>query len=82
MINGEEISLRNALLENKITMDKIIEKANKDFPNAPVYRDGGSKAYQYDLYTIIKLNKIMDEERIIKDVYIGMPDFNVNDIEI
>ncbi len=82
VINGEEISLRNALLENKITMDKIIEKANKDFPNAPVYRDGGSKAYQYDLYTIIKLNKIMDEERIIKDVYIGMPDFNVNDIEI
>lgn len=82
VINGEETSLRNALLENKITMDKIIEKANKDFPNATVYRDGGSKAYQYDLYTIIKLNKIMDEQRIIKDVYIGMPDLNINDIEI
>lgn len=82
IINGEEISLRNALLENKITMEEIIAKANKDFPNAPIYKDGGSKSYNYDLYTIIKLNKIIDIEKFNRDVYIGMPDLNINDLEL
>lgn len=82
IINGEEISLRNALLENKITMEEIIAKANKDFPNAPIYKDGGSKSYNYDLYTIIKLNKIIDIEKFNKDLYIGMPDLNINDLEL
>lgn len=30
LINGKEMSLRNALLENKITMNEIIAKANQD----------------------------------------------------
>ncbi len=80
IIDKEEISLRQALLENKITMEEIISKADKDIPNALVYRDGGSKVYKYELYTIIKLNKIIDVQKINKDVYIGMPDFDINDI--
>lgn len=78
VINGEEISLKNALLENKITMDEIIAKANKDFPNAVAYKDGGSVEYHYDLYTIIKLNKIDGN----KDIYIGMSDLNMRDLEL
>ncbi len=83
VINGEEMSLRNALLENKITMEEIIEKANKDLPNTDTYKDGGSKEYHYQLYTIIKLNKIITGwENTNKDVYIGMPDLSINDLEL
>lgn len=71
IINGEEISLKKALLENKITMDEIIEKANQDLQdekiNGYMYKDGGSMVYQYDNYTITKYHTI-DGNR---DVYIG-----------
>lgn len=76
VIKGEEISLRQALLENKITMDEIIEKANSDITNPVMYRDGGSIEYHYDLYTIIKVHKL-DGNR---DVYIGMPGLNLNTV--
>lgn len=76
VINGEEISLKEALEEDKITMDEILEKANKDFPEPIIYKDGGSKEYHYDLYTIIKLNRLNGN----RDVYIGMPDITLNTI--
>ena len=47
IVDGKETSLRNALLENKIRMEEIIAKANKDFPNTVSYDDGGSKEYHY-----------------------------------
>lgn len=78
VINGEEISLRNALLENKITMDEIIEKANKDIKEPIVYKDGGSKMYRYDTYAIIKCNRLSGN----KDVYFGMPGLDINDLNI
>ena len=37
-----------------ITMEEIIKKANKDFPNAVSYDDGRSIEYHYENYTIIK----------------------------
>lgn len=80
VINNEEISLRNALLENKINMNDIIEKANKDLEdkkiNGDMYKDGGSTIYKYDNYTIIKCNTLDG----VKDVYIGMPGLTINDI--
>ena len=33
VINNQEISLRDALIDNKIKMQEILEKANKDFEN-------------------------------------------------
>lgn len=78
LINGKELSLRNALLENKITMEEIIEKANKDFPNAVSYDDGGSMEYHYDNYTIIKIHKLNGN----RDVYIGTKDMTLNDLKI
>lgn len=71
LINGEEISLRNALLENKITMNEIIAKANQDLRDKKItgdtYKDGGSQVYHYGNYTIIKYHTIEGN----RDVYIG-----------
>ena len=77
-IDEEEYSLKEALLEDKITMEEIIAKANKDFPNTISYDDGGSMEYHYDNYTIIKVHKL-DGNR---DVYIGTKDMTINDLEI
>lgn len=75
-IDGEDYSLKTALLEDRITMEEIIEKANKDFPNAISYDDGGSMEYHYNNYTIIKCNRL-DGNR---DVYIGTKDMTLNDV--
>ena len=76
VIGGEETSLKQALEENKITMEDILEQANKDIPEPVIYKDGGSKEYHYDLYTIIKLNGLNGN----KDVYICMPNTTLNTI--
>ena len=78
----KSISLRDALLQNKITMDEIIEKANKDLEEniitGDMYQDGGSMIYQYSNYTIIKFHTL-DGNR---DVYIGTKDMKINDLDI
>ena len=57
-LTENSISLREALLENKITIEEIIEKANKDLNEniitGDMYKDGGSMEYHYENYTIIK----------------------------
>lgn len=57
-IDGKDYSLKEALLENKITMEEIIAKANQDEKDerikADMYKDGGSMEYYYENYTIIK----------------------------
>lgn len=78
VINGEEMSLRNALLENKITMEEIIEKSEDYIPKPVVYEDGGSVAYPYETYTIIKVHNLEGN----RDVYIGMPGLDINDLEL
>ena len=75
--DGKEYSLKEALLENKITMEEIISKANKDFPNAVSYDDGGSIEYHYENYTIIKCHTL-DGNR---DVYIGTKDMTIHNID-
>lgn len=82
LINKEEMSLRDALINNKITMNEIIIKANQDLKDKKItgdmYRDGGSMIYQYDNYTIIKCHTL-DGNR---DVYIGTPDLTINDLSV
>ena len=81
-IDGKDYSLKEALLENKITMEEIISKANQDGKDgkikADMYKDGGSMIYQYSNYTIIKCHTL-DGNR---DVYIGTNDMTINDLEI
>ncbi len=82
LINDQEISLRDALLENKITMEEIISKANEDLKakniTGDTYNDGGSMIYKYNNYTIIKCHT----ESGSRDVYIGSKDMTINDLEI
>lgn len=79
-IDGKDYSLKEALSQNKITMEEIIEKANQDEKNgiikSDMYKDGGSMQYNYENYTIIKCHTI-DGNR---DVYIGTKDLKLNDI--
>ena len=76
-LTENSLSLRDALLQNKITMEEIITKANKDFPNTISYDDGGSMEYHYDNYTIIKVHNLNGN----RDVYIGTKDMTINDLE-
>lgn len=79
-IDGKEYSLKEALLENRITMEEIIAKANEDERNGIIrgsmYQDGGSIEYHYEDYTIIKCHTL-DGNR---DVYIGTKDLKLNDV--
>ncbi len=81
VINGKEMPLREALLENKITMDEIIAKANEDVDSEKIkgdmYNDGGSMIYRYEEYTIIKVHNL-DGNR---DVYIGIPEMELKDVK-
>ena len=80
-IAGKEYSLKEALLENKITMEEIIEKASKDEKDgkitAEMYKDGGSMEYYYDNYTIIKFATLSGNG----DVYIGTKNLRLTDIK-
>lgn len=75
-IKDKTIALEEALRSGKMTIDGLIVKSNKDFPNAEVYKDGGSMEYHYDNYTIIKMHKL-DGNR---DVYIGTKEMTINQI--
>lgn len=79
-IDGNEYSLKEALLENKITMEEIIEKAIKDEKEGKItsemYKDGGSMEYHYDNYTIIKFATLSGN----RDVYIGNKNLKLTDI--
>lgn len=81
VIDGEEISLKEALDNNRITMDEIIQKANKDLDEEKItggmYKDGGSMEYHYEYHTIIKKHSL-DGNR---DVYIGAPDMTLNIVD-
>lgn len=62
-IDNVEYDLRTALLEEKITMEEIIEKANKDAFEDKIIKvdslnDGGTNIYYYNDYTIIKWHTV------------------------
>lgn len=72
------IPLSMALRDNLITMEDIIEKCDRDVEKGIIpdilYKDGGSRIYKYDGYTIIKYNTLEGN----KDIYIGTPDIDIN----
>ncbi len=73
IINGETLSLRDALLNNKITMEEIIAKANSDFEDNAIktamFDDGGTIEYLYSTYTLIKRHTLLGD----RDVYFMPP---------
>ncbi|MCL2860094.1 MAG: hypothetical protein FWF46_05975 [Oscillospiraceae bacterium] len=70
------VDLKEALLTYKITMEEIIEKAEtiSGLIYNSVYRDGGSKIYKYETYTIIKKHTLDGNN----DVYIGIPEMRLS----
>ena len=80
-IDNKEIDLEQALIEKKVTMEQIIEQAEKDSKAeiivSDMYRDGGTMIYFYDTYTIIK-NHSIDGNR---DVYIVIPEMMILNME-
>ena len=73
-VDNEDIDLKEALLNDKVTMEQIIEQAEKDSENEIIWndmrKDGGTRIYYYNTYTIIK-SYSLDGNR---DVYIESPE--------
>lgn len=81
-IKGQTMSLEKALKSGKMTLDGIIQKANKDEKEgkirAEMYKEGGSMEYHYKDYTIIKCHSTSGNS----DVYIGIPSMKLNDLNL
>lgn len=79
-LNNKTMSLEDALKSGKITIDGIIQKANKDEKNgkikAEIYKDGESMEYHYENYAIIKCHSTSGN----RDVYIGIPNMKLDDL--
>lgn len=79
-LDNEEVDLTEALLNNKVSMEQIIEQAEKDkeneIINTDMYKEGGTMIYWYGTYTIIKSHSL-DGNR---DVYIGIPEMTLNSV--
>lgn len=81
-IKGQTMSLEKALKSGKMTLDGIVQKANKDEKDgkikAEMYKDGGSMEYHYENYAIIKCHSTSGN----RDVYIGIPSMKLNDLKL
>ena len=88
IIDNEIFTLRDALLNDKITVEEILEKAEKDVEKYKnTYKtgiaDGGTVEYYYNDYIILKLNRISltaEGEYTNKDMYIGDIFMDVSDV--
>ena len=79
-INNEKMDLKEALKNDKVTMEQIINQAEKDSEAGVIvsdmYKEGGTMIYFYDTYTIIKCHSTNGN----RDVYIGIPKMRLNDV--
>ena len=79
-VDNEKMNLNEALNQEKVSMGKVIEQAEKDSESgiivSDMYKEGGSMIYFYDTYTIIKKHSL-DGNR---DVYIGVPEMRLESI--
>lgn len=80
-VDNKAMPLEEALRSGKVTLQGIIAKANKDLDAKSIkgntYKDGGSMEYHYDNYTIIKCHRLNGS----RDVYIGIEDMKLNNVE-
>ena len=78
IINNEKFALRDALLNNRISVEEILDKANKDAKESKIfkgaYSDGGSVDYFYTNYTILKYHTLGGN----RDMYIGELAMDIN----
>ena len=74
-IENKTMPLEEALRSGKMTLGGLIIKANKDYPDAEILKDGGSIEYHYPDYTIIKLHTVTGN----RDIYIGSKSLQIED---
>ena len=77
--NGKEVDLKEAISKDNVIIEKIVLKAEKDtglgiVKRHGMYKDGGTKEYEYDDYNIIKSNRLAGENSRNRDVYITRSD--------
>lgn len=81
-IDGITYSLQEAIKNNKITVEEILDKAKKDEEKGNIqieqYLDGGSIICKYPKYNIIKCNTLSGN----KDLYICPSEIELDDIKI
>lgn len=79
-VDGQTVSLADALRDGKITLNGIISKASDDARNGTIeelcYDDGGSSVFRYPDFAILKYHTL-DGNR---DVYIGVADMDINQL--
>mgnify|MGYP004614424047 FL=1 len=71
---NKKISLSEYLVQN--SLDTFTSKLDKETKSTTL-KDGGTKIYKSDELTIIVCNKMLDNNKISKDIYIGK-DYNKN----
>lgn len=80
VIGEETYSFEDALRSNKITIDKIIEKAEEDVSNGIIqrnmYQDGGTLVYEYETFRIMKCKNLNGN----RNFYIGDSQMLLGDI--
>lgn len=74
---NEKISLSEYLVQN--SLDTFTSKLDKETKSTTL-KDGGTKIYKSDELTIIVCNKMLDNNKISKDIYIGKDYDKKNDI--
>lgn len=74
---NEKISLSEYLVQN--SLDTFTSKLDKETKSTTL-KDGGTKIYKSDELTIIVCNKMLDNNKISKDIYIGKDYDKKNDV--
>lgn len=74
---NKKISLSEYLVQN--SLDTFISKLDKETKSTTL-KDGGTKIYESDELTIIVCNKMLDNNKMSKDIYIGKGYNKNNDI--
>lgn len=74
---NKKISLSEYLTQN--SLDSFISKLDKETKSTTL-KDGGTKIYKSDDLTIIVCNKMLDNNKMSKDIYIGKGYSKNNDI--
>lgn len=74
---NEKTSLSEYLNQNSV--DTFISKLDKETKSTTL-KDGGTKIYESDEFTIIVCNKMLDNNKISKDIYIGKDYDNNNNV--
>lgn len=71
IVNEEDIPLSSYMKEADQGFDKSIEDLLTGLKLIDTYKDGGTKLYRNDEMTVITCNKMLENKKTNRDIYIG-----------